>query len=252
MAATRIELRDLAKSYGKTPAVRGISLSLAAGEIVGLLGPNGAGKSTTIAMLAGLLAPSAGDILLDGLSVLRGRLPLWRRSVGAVLEDLALFEYLTVEEHLSFAGALYGMAPAECARRSGELLEFFRLGEFSGTVAAEASQGTRKKLALALALLHSPRLLLLDEALNGIDAVVVRDIKDLLKRLAGRGTTVVLSSHVLDAAETLVGRCVIVEQGLVVRDDPMQRLHESGRSLEEHYTQAVHQGAIRVPELSWA
>lgn len=251
MAATTVELRDLAKSYGRTEAVRGITLALRPGEIVGLLGPNGAGKSTTISMLAGLLTPSAGDILVDGVSVL-GRLPAWRRQVGVVREELSLFEYLTVEEHLSFVGRLYGLSPAETGRRAGELLEFFQLGPFAGTVAREASQGTRKKLAFALALIHSPRLLLLDEALNGIDAVVVRDIKGLLARLAGRGTVVVISSHVLDAAETLVGRSVILLDGRVVRDDPIAAVRASGKTLEELYTATVRPGGKPAPELAWA
>ena len=251
MASMAIELRDLAKSYGSTAAVRGISLRIGGGEIVGLLGPNGAGKSTTISMLAGLLTPSAGDILLDGVSVL-GRLAQWRRSIGVVLEDLALFEYLSVGEHLSLMGRLYGLSPAETGRRAAELLEFFKLAEFSDTVAAEASQGTRRKLAFALALLHSPRLLLLDEALNGIDAVVVRDIKDLLRRLAARGAAIVLSSHVLDAAETLVSRCVIVDHGRIVRDDSIAAVRASGKSLEELYTETVRGGGAPAPALSWA
>jgi ABC-2 type transport system ATP-binding protein len=251
MASMAIELRDLAKSYGRTSAVKGISLGIQPGEIVGLLGPNGAGKSTTISMLAGLLAPSSGDILLDGVSVL-GRLPEWRRSIGVVLEELSLFEYLSVGEHLSFMGRLYGLSPAETERRADELLEFFQLAEYAQTLAAEASQGTRKKLAFALALLHSPRLLLLDEALNGIDAVVVRDIKGLLRRLADRGAAIVLSSHVLDAAEAIVSRCVIVDKGRIVRDDPIAAVRASGRSLEELYTDTVRGGGAAAPALSWA
>ncbi len=251
MAAMTVELESLAKSYGRTEAVRGISLAVRSGEIVGLLGPNGAGKSTTISMLAGLLTPTSGDILLDGVSVL-GRLPAWRRQVGVVLEDLALFEYLTVEEHLSLVGRLYGLSPAETARRAGELLEFFQLGPFAATVAREASQGTRKKLALALALIPSPRLLLLDEALNGIDAVVVRDIKGLLFRLAARGAVVVISSHVLDAVETLVSRSIIIADGLVARDDSIAAVRASGRTLEELYTATVRAGGQAAPELAWA
>jgi ABC-2 type transport system ATP-binding protein len=246
-----VELRDLAKSYGNTEAVRGISLTIRSGEIVGLLGPNGAGKSTTISMLAGLLAPTSGDILLDGASVL-DRLPEWRRGIGVVLEELALFEYLTVEEHLAFVGRLYGLTPAETATRAADLLEFFQLAPFARTVAAEASQGTRKKLAFALALIHSPRLLLLDEALNGIDAVVVRDIKGLLVRLAARGAAVVLSSHVLDAAETLVTRSVIVADGRVARDDPIGAVRCGGRTLEELYTETVRAGGRSAPQLPWA
>jgi ABC-2 type transport system ATP-binding protein len=251
MAGMTLELKALAKSYGRTEAVRGISVAFRGGEIAGLLGPNGAGKSTTISMLAGLLSPSSGDILLDGASVL-GRLPGWRRQVGVVLEELALFEYLTVEEHLALMGRLYGLSAAETGRRAGELLEFFQLGPFAATVAREASHGTRKKLAFALALLHSPRLLLLDEALNGIDAVVVRDIKLLLARLAGRGAIVLISSHVLDAVETLVDRSLIIAGGAIVRDDPIGAVRASGRTLEELYTATVRPGGQPAPDLAWA
>ncbi len=250
MLSLTLQLRELVKNYGRTAAVRGISLRIGSGEIVGLLGPNGAGKSTTISMLAGLLAPSSGDILLDGASVL-GRLPEWRRSIGVVLEELALFEYLSVREHLTFMGRLYGLRPEETERRTDELLEFFQLAEFAGTIAAEASQGTRKKLAVALALIHSPRLLLLDEALNGIDAVVVRDLKELLRRLAARGAAILLSSHVLDAAEALVSRCVILVQGGIARDETIGSIRASGKSLEELYAQTVRGGGGRASALSW-
>lgn len=247
---TLIELRGLAKSYGRREAVRGVSLSIAREEIVGLLGPNGAGKSTTIAMLTGLLSPSAGDILWEGRSIFDA-MPEWRRSIGVVLEDLSLFEYLSVLEHLRLTARLAGLDQAETERRSGELLDFFQLNDFSGTIAAEASQGTRKKLAFALCLIHSPRVLLLDEALNGIDAVIVSRIKALLKRLAARGVTIILSSHVLDSVETVVNRCVIMDRGMAVLDTSMDAVRGSGRSLEQVYVAALHNGERGLPELSW-
>ena len=250
MAGDFLELRGLSKSFGKTAAVRGISLGVARGEIVGLLGPNGAGKSTTIAMLTGLLAPSAGDILWEGRSIF-GRMGEWRRAIGVVLEDLSLFAHLSVREHLDFVGRLSGLSPAETGRRADELVEFFQMGDFAGTTAAEASQGTRKKLALALGLVHSPRLLLLDEALNGIDAVTVGDIKALMKKLAGRGASVILSSHVLDAAETVIDRCVIIDRGRIVLDSPLPALRESGRSLEDVYIATVCGPGRAAPGLSW-
>ncbi len=193
-----IALASLAKSYGSHPAVRGISLAIPRGEILGLLGPNGAGKSTTIAMLTGLLTPSSGEILWEGSSI-ASRMREWRRSLGVVLEDLSLFEYLSVREHLLLTARLAGLDEGEALRRAAELLEFFQLDDFGETLASEASQGTRKKLAFALGLVHAPRILLLDEALNGIDAVVVSRIKLLLRRLAARGVTIIMSSHVLDS-----------------------------------------------------
>jgi ABC-2 type transport system ATP-binding protein len=245
-----LELRQLAKSYGKRQAVRGISTRFSRGEIVGLLGPNGAGKSTTITMLAGLSKPSSGDILCEGRSIFSS-LRQWRRKIGIVLEDLSLFEYLGVREHLILVGRLSGLSAADAEKRARELASFFQLTDASETIASEASHGTRKKLALALSLIHAPEVLLLDEALNGIDAVTARDAKDLLKRLARRGTTIVLSSHVLDAIEPLIDRCLIVEEGLMVRDEPIERIRESGKSLEETYVEAIRGAGGPAVELAW-
>jgi ABC-2 type transport system ATP-binding protein len=245
-----LELRRLTKNYGKREAVRGLSFSLARGGIVGLLGPNGAGKSTTISMLTGLLSPTGGDILWEGRSI-NARMREWRRALGVVLEDLSLFEYLSVREHLTLTGRLAGLDAAETERRSTELIEMLQLGDFTDTIAAEASQGTRKKLALALCLIHAPRLLLLDEALNGIDAVTVSVVKKLLRNLAGRGITVIMSSHVLDSVETIVDRCLIMDRGVVARDAAIADIRASGNTLEQVYTETLTDGARAVPELAW-
>ncbi len=233
-----LSLKTLSKSFHARPAVRGISLEVGRGGIIGLLGPNGAGKSTTINMLAGFLTPSSGDIVWKGRSIF-SRMPQWRRAIGVVLEELSLFEYLTVRENFLLAGRLYGLSAAETAKRTDELSEFFRLREFGETLAREASQGTRKKLAFGLGLIHSPDVLFLDEALNGIDAVVVKDIKELLRRMARQGTAIVFSSHVLDAAETLIDRCVIINEGKIVMDAPLSDVTAGGRSLEETYVETV-------------
>ena len=244
-----IALKSLSKSYGRHPAVRDISLDIPCGEIVGLLGPNGAGKSTTIAMLTGLLTPSSGAILWEDSSIFT-RMREWRRVLGVVLEDLSLFEYLSVREHLYLTARLAGLDEKETIQRAAELIEFFQLEGFQETLASEASQGTRKKLAFALGLIHAPRILLLDEAFNGIDAVTVSRIKDLLRRLARRGMTIILSSHVLDAVETIINRCVIMDGGSVALDTRIDAIRASGRSLEQVYTSTL--GAREVaPVLSW-
>jgi ABC-2 type transport system ATP-binding protein len=244
-----IALESLSKSYGRHPAVKGMSLAIPHGEIVGLLGPNGAGKSTTIAMLTGLLTPSSGGILWEGSSIF-ARIREWRRALGVVLEDLSLFEYLSVREHLHLTARLAGLDEKETLRRTGELIEFFQLEGFEETLASEASQGTRKKLAFALGLANAPRILLLDEALNGIDAVTVSRIKGLLRRLARQGMTIILSSHVLDSVETIIDRCVIMDAGRVALDTSMDAIRASGRSLEQAYTQTIG-GRDEVPDLSW-
>jgi len=245
-----LELRELAKSYGKRQAVRGLSTFVTRGEIVGLLGPNGAGKSTTITMLAGLTKPSSGDILWEGKSIF-SHMRQWRKNIGIVLEDLSLFEYLGVREHLTLVGRISGLSPAETERRAEDLMSFFQLVDASETIAAEASHGTRKKLAFALSLIHSPDIILLDEALNGIDAVAARDAKDLLRRLSQRGVTIILSSHVLDAIEPLIDRCLIIEKGLIVRDESMRRIKDSGRSLEEAYVETIRSAGPPIAEMKW-
>jgi ABC-2 type transport system ATP-binding protein len=250
VATPFIALESLSKSYGKREAVRGISLAIPRGEIIGLLGPNGAGKSTTIAMLTGLLTPSSGGILWQGRSIFT-RMREWRRALGVVLEDLSLFEYLSVREHLHLTARLAGLDEQEAVRRAGELIEFLQLGGFGETLASEASQGTRKKLAFALGLVHAPRILLLDEALNGIDAVTVSRIKGLLRKLARQGVTIMISSHVLDSVETIIDRCVIVDEGRVALDTPMDAVRATGRSLEQVYTETILGAQEKVPVLSW-
>jgi ABC-2 type transport system ATP-binding protein len=249
MDSTWLELRGLTKQYGRREAVKGISLVVARGQIVGLLGPNGAGKSTLIGMLTGLLAPSAGEILWEGRSIHERRVD-WRRALGVVLEDLSLFDYLTIRENMRFVGRLYGLAAAEAERRAAELVAFLDLGDHAETPAAEASQGTRRKLAFALAVLHGPRILLLDESLNGVDALTASRIKGLLRRCAAGGVTVILSSHALDALESLVERCVIVHRGKAVLDESMSSVRASGRSLEQVYTSIIAAGE-EAPALSW-
>ncbi len=249
MESSWLELRGLAKQYGKREAVKGITLTLDRGQIVGLLGPNGAGKSTLIGMLTGLLAPSAGEILWEGRPIRECRAP-WRRALGVVLEDLSLFDYLTVAENMRFVARLYGLPAPEAERRAAELLAFLDLRDHADTPAAEASQGTRRKLAFALAVLHGPRILLLDESLNGVDALTASRIKGLLRRCAAGGVTVILSSHVLDALESIVERCVIVHRGAAVLDTSMSAVRESGRTLEQVYTSII-SGGEEAPSLSW-
>jgi ABC-2 type transport system ATP-binding protein len=245
-----IALESLSKSYGRNPAVRDISLAIPRGEIVGLLGPNGAGKSTTISMLTGLLTPSSGEILWEGSSIF-ARMREWRRALGVVLEDLSLFEYLSIREHLHLSARLAGLDEKETARRADELIDFFQLRGFEQTLASEASQGTRKKLAFALGLVHAPRVLLLDEALNGIDAVTVSRIKELLRKLARQGITIIISSHVLDSVETVIDRCVIVDAGRIARDSTMEAIRATGRSLEQAYTETLLGAQAAAPDLSW-
>ena len=246
MADSFLSIVKLTKRYGDRTVLDGISCDIAKGEVVGLLGPNGAGKSTTMNIVAGFLKPTAGDVLLEGRSVLDGPQE-WRSSLGVVLDDLALFEYLTVAEHLALVGQLYGLSRAETAKRADELVDFFSLTEATDTIAREASHGTRKKLALALSLMHGPRVLLLDESLNGIDAVTARDFKVLLRKMSQKGTTVLITSHMLDATQQMIDRCVMLNHGRIVLDSSLQEI----AGLEETYVKVICGPERRDPELSW-
>ena len=165
-----IVVEGLSKVFRRQTAVDHISFRVERGRFFGFLGPNGAGKSTTIRMLTGLLRPTAGDALIEGVRLSEDLLGVKRR-IGVLTEELPLYERLTGEEHLLFAARMYGLARSEARRRTEELLEFLSLADERGKLVVDYSQGMRKKLALACALVHGPSVLFLDEPLNGIDPV---------------------------------------------------------------------------------
>src|SRR5689334_18951927 len=173
-----IVVRGLTKVFRERPAVDGISFQVARGRFFGFLGPNGAGKSTTIKMLTGVLRPTAGEAAIEGLSLERDLLRI-KGIIGVLPEELPLYERLTGEEYLHFAGRMHGLSREDTRGRTDELLEFLSLAEERGKLVVDYSQGMRKKLALAAALIHSPRVLFLDEPLNGIDPVSGRVVTDL-------------------------------------------------------------------------
>ena len=236
------------------PAVDGISLRVARGRFFGFLGPNGAGKSTTIKMLTGLLRPTAGEAWIEGHS-LRGDLLAIKRVIGVLPEELPLYERLTGEEYLHFAGRMYGLDKAETRRRTDELLEFLSLAEERGKLIVDYSQGMKKKVALAAALIHSPRVLFLDEPLNGIDPVSGRVVTDLLRRLASKGVTLFFTTHVLDVVERLCDEVAIIDRGRIVAQgtlDQIRAQREGGQdaTLEDAFLKLV-SADVQREELSW-
>ena len=244
----------LRKVFRGRPAVDGISLRVARGRFFGFLGPNGAGKSTTIKMLTGLLRPTAGEAWIEGHS-LRGDLLAIKRVIGVLPEELPLYERLTGEEYLHFAGRMYGLDKAETRRRTDELLEFLSLAEERGKLIVDYSQGMKKKVALAAALIHSPRVLFLDEPLNGIDPVSGRVVTDLLRRLASKGVTLFFTSHVLDVVERLCDEVAIIDRGRIVAQgtlDEIRAQREMGQdaTLEDAFLKLV-SADVRREELSW-
>ena len=227
-----IEARGLTKTFDRVTAVRDLNLHVAPGTLFGFLGPNGSGKSTTIKLLTGLLAPTAGEVRVAGQTVSLENIEL-RRVIGILPEDTALFHSLTIWEHLELSGPLYGLSRQETRARAIQLLRHLDLERDSGTYIDQASSGMRKKCALAMALLHNPRILFLDEPFEGIDPGSSRNIKDLLLALSERGVTIFLTSHILEVVERLVEQFAIIIRGEVVCCQTVAEVRDAGMTLEE-------------------
>jgi ABC-2 type transport system ATP-binding protein len=252
--ARAIVVEDLRKVYGAKVAVDGLRFSVARGRFFGFLGPNGAGKSTTIRMLTGLLRPTSGDAIIEGIRLSEDPLGV-KRAIGVLPEELPLYERLTGREYLLFAGRMYGLSRAESEQRAGELVEFLSLKDDADRLTLEYSQGMKKKLALAAALIHNPKVLFLDEPLNGIDPVSARVVTDLLQRLTKKGVTLFFTSHVLDVVERLCDEVAIIDKGRIVAQGTLsdiraQRDEAHDASLEEVFLKLVAADVTRS-DLSW-
>jgi ABC-2 type transport system ATP-binding protein len=248
---TAIETKQLTRYFDKACAVDYVELRVERGTFYGFLGPNGAGKSTTIKMLTGLLAPSAGEIRVLGFDM---RVPAQalqaKRRIGVVPEGLSLFENLTANEFLTFIGRMHSLPKETIRTRSGDILEMLELAGESKKLTIEYSHGMKKKLALAAALLPNPDLLFLDEPFEGVDAVTSRVIKDLLHNYVQRGSTVFLTSHVLDIVERLCTHVGIIAHGKLVEQTSLEELRQ-GNTLEQRFLERVGTAASVTPALDW-
>jgi ABC-2 type transport system ATP-binding protein len=246
-----VETKGLTRLFGGRPAVDRLDLQVERGTFYGFLGPNGAGKSTTIKMLTGLLAASGGEALVLGRNMFDGRESLEaKQRIGVVPEDLALFENLTAREHLTFIGRMYLLPPDTIRRRIDELLHLLGLADEEKKLALEYSHGMRKKLALAAALLPNPDLLFLDEPFEGVDAVTSRVIRDMLADFVRRGSTVFLTSHVLDVVEKLCTHVGIIANGRLVEQASLDDIRQGG-SLEARFLEKVGADEAATRKLSW-
>ena len=215
--------QGLTRRFGDFTAVEHVSLTVAPGQFFGFLGPNGAGKSTTIKMLTGLLAPSSGSIEILGLDAI-ARAQDVKRQIGVVPEGLALFGRLTAAEFLRFAGRMYGLAPQLTAQRAAELLDFMDLAGDPKKLIADFSHGMQKKLALAAAVIHGPKILFLDEPFEGVDAIAAGTLKAMLQGMIARGATIFLTSHVLEIVERLCTHIAIIDKGRLIASGSLEEL----------------------------
>jgi ABC-2 type transport system ATP-binding protein len=263
METSAIQTRGLTRRFGHLAAVEDVTFGVAQGQFFGFLGPNGAGKSTTIKMLTGLLEPSAGSIEILGRPFSAGALDL-KRQIGVVPEGMALFGRLTAPEYLRFVGRMYGLDRETTDQRTDELLDFMQLSNETRKLVTDFSHGMQKKLALAAAVIHGPKILFLDEPFEGVDAVAAGMLKAMLQGMIGRGATIFLTTHVLEIVERLCSHVAIISQGRLVADGSIEELRagvastipgsEAGQrlTLEEIFLSIVGAGTQEpAQELSW-
>ncbi len=224
-----IAARDLTRRFGNRTVVDGVTLAVAPGEVVALLGPNGAGKTTTLRMLAGLIAPTSGEVTIGGVAMTAHSGSRLRRRIGFLTEAPGLWDRLSVRENLTVYGGIYDLPAVDT--RVDELLESFGLQPHQAARAAELSKGMRQKVAICRALMHDPEALLLDEPTSGLDPEVSRTVRDMLDARRGRGCAILLSTHNLDEAERQADRIAVLHHRLVAVDTPaaLRRRLATGR-----------------------
>jgi len=236
MTTPAIDTVALTRRFGDFTAVDQVNLRVGAGQFFGFLGPNGAGKSTTIKMLTGLLAPTSGSIRILGEDLQANSAEI-KRQIGVVPEGMALFGRLTAGEYLQFVGRMYGLDRATTLKRTRELLEFMQLADEQKKLITDFSHGMQKKLALAAAVIHGPKVLFLDEPFEGVDAVAAGTLKSMLQRMIARGATIFLTSHVLEIVERLCTHVAIIHRGHLVANGSLDELRVGARPTRQAGTQ---------------
>lgn len=262
MNSPAIETHDLTRRFGELIAVDNVTFSVASGQFFGFLGPNGAGKSTTIKMLTGLLEPTSGLVRILGQPFTATSLEV-KRQIGVVPEGMALLGRLTAPEYLRFVGRMYGLDRETTNRRTEELLEFMKLANESRKLVTDFSHGMQKKLALAAAVIHVPKVLFLDEPFEGVDAIAAGMLKTMLQGMIQRGATIFLTTHVLEIVERLCSHVAIISKGQLVANGSLEELRAGVAStlpgaetkkltLEEIFLSIVGAGGTEpAQELSW-
>ena len=244
-----LSLRGLVKRFDTTLAVSGVDLEVPVGSFFGLLGPNGAGKTTTLSMAVGLLRPDAGQAVILGHDVWADPLTA-KRLLGVLPDGVRMFDRLTGAELLAYHGLLRGMEPDVVNRRASELLDVLELGGGNRTLVVDYSAGMKKKIGLACALLHGPRVLVLDEPFEAVDPVSGALIRDILQRYVSGGGTVVFSSHVMEVVERLCDHVAILAAGTIKRVGTLSEVR-GDRSLEQSFVEVLGGRTATGSELAW-
>ena len=241
-AANALEVRGLYKHFGGFPAVDGLDLTIRPGELYALLGPNGAGKTTTLRMVTGLLKPNEGEIRIFGADM-RTDPAAAKRMTAWVPDDPMLYDKLTPLEYLEFVAGLWGVESKAAAAKAEELLRWLGLWDNRDQRTESFSRGMKQKAALAGALIHDPRLLILDEPLTGLDAAAARQVKDVLQERVDAGATVILTTHILEVAERMADRIGIIQKGRLLAEGTLDEMRAqagaAGQTLEDVFLRLV-------------
>lgn len=238
-----IQVENLQKSFGTVRAVDGVSFTARDGEITGLLGPNGAGKTTTLRMLYTLMRPDSGRVVVDEIDASRDPIAV-RRRLGVLPDARGLYKHLTARENIDYFAQMQGLPREEAERRREALIQVLEMGDFAGRRTEGFSQGQRVKTAIARALIHDPKNVLLDEPTNGLDVMATRNMREFMRNLRAQGRCVLFSSHIMQEVAQLCDRIVIIARGRVVANDTPEvlRTNTGASSLEEAFVKIIGSG----------
>ena len=235
--AAALQITALVKRFGDKVAVAGIDLSVPTGSFFGLVGPNGAGKTTTLSMATGLLRPDAGSVHVHGIDVWADPVAA-KRVIGNLADGVRLFDRLTGEQLITYTAMMFGVPRPEIAPRVADLLALMDLGEAAGSIVADYSAGMTKKIALACALVHAPRLLVLDEPFESVDPVSAANIEDVLRGYTASGGTIIISSHSMDLVQRMCDHVAIIATGRVLAAGPVDQVR-AGETLQDRFVSLV-------------
>ncbi len=231
-----LEIKNLTKSFGSFLAVDNISLSINSGDLYGFLGPNGAGKTTTIKIITGLYSPTSGSVEVDGIDITKNHIEVKKR-IGYIPDQPFLYERLTGKEFLYFSGGLYKIPKNTLKNKIEELIDRLNIEEWINKRTEEYSQGMRQRITIASALLHEPKLLIVDEPMVGLDPQSAHIIKQLFKELTSNGTVIFMSTHSLNVVEEICSKVAIIHKGRIIFNDNIDQLYEIRKDMDRNIEQ---------------